>query len=209
MLREEFEDITSQYPCSMVYNLIEAEYRDMPEDVTKEEFCRRFMVNQDGIASRVQRTANKLWRDAMDGTQADAVRIKELEAKVAKQDLIIKGLQGWKAYCPDWLYGEIPYRGLVHGGGVILTDEEAKELVSRLIGFAPDKLTILHEAPKLERNTATEEVRVAGKTECPPRWINDWWNCVTFECRDVVYQMQDGKLFIMDQNLIAEEPCQD
>ena len=159
MLREEFEDITSQYPCSMVYNLIEAEYRDMPEDVTKEEFCRRFMVNQDGIASKVQQAANQLWNDAMDGIQDDAQRIAELEAKVAKQDLIIKGLQGWKPYCPDWLYGDSPYQSLIHGGGVILTDDEAKELVSRLIGFAPDKLTILHKAPRLERNTATEEVR--------------------------------------------------
>ena len=200
MLLEEFEDISGQYPCSMVYNLIEAEYRDMPEDVTKEEFCRRFMVNQDGIASRVQRTANKLWRDAMDGTQDDARRIAELERQVLNLRNRLACQTGWRVCWPDDIYSDGMYDDLRHWPDtVLMPDDDAKKLVHKLLGFEMDRITILRGAPVFERHIATGVIREAGQTERLPRWANDGWNCVTFKCCNLRYQLHDGTVSLLDQ----------
>lgn len=56
MLLEEFEALTGFYPDQLLYEMIEKEY--MESHKTKEEFCKDYLKNRDGLANKAQRSAS-------------------------------------------------------------------------------------------------------------------------------------------------------
>ncbi len=76
-----------------------------------------------------------------------------------------------------------------------LTDEKAKEILSREFGFDPKKIEIKHEVSTFESCKALNCVRIKEKINRIPLYDATDWNYIRFNCSNWYYEMIDGQLY--------------
>lgn len=189
MMREEFEKLTGHFPGILEYREIEKQYMAM--DVEKQEFCRRWKENADGLQEKIQRAINDAWYKEYTEHGKEVVRLeKQVEDLKAQLD---KELQ-WVPHEDEHNVREAEYQNLLHSGCTrVLEDSEAKELVADEFGFDPRKIRIVREVPKLEVNRHHRQRRNGVYSRDPLYNATDW-NYIRFDCGMMTWEMYNGML---------------
>ena len=189
MMREEFEKLTGHYPGIREYSEIEKLYMAM--DLDKQEFCRRWKENADGIQEKIQRAVNAEWLKEYNDREKETETLKK-QVEDLRQQLDRELL--WKPFEDEHNVREDEYQNLLHAGCTRILDErEAKELVADEFGFDMGKIRIIHEAPKLEINRH-QRVRRSGVYSREPLYNATDWNYIRFDCGVMAWEMYNGEL---------------
>ncbi|EFE91210.1 hypothetical protein GCWU000341_02318 [Oribacterium sp. oral taxon 078 str. F0262] len=129
---EEFEARTGIYPSIETYRVIEEHYYQF--DGNKDDFCKAFKENHDGIAQRIQRDANNRSQRRMRDFQADRSE-KEKEVKDLKEEVerLKKALDHELEWHPYEMSGNVKQADYEHLRNTddtrIMSDTEAKDLL--------------------------------------------------------------------------------
>ena len=125
MMIEEFEQRTGYFPSSVEYKAIEAAYMEFDGD--KDEFCKAYKKNANGIAERIRREVNAAaFKESRQHT-ADLTR-RDIEIERLKKQL--EREQEWKPYEDADAVSQADYDELAASGGTDkMTDDEAKALL--------------------------------------------------------------------------------
>lgn len=174
MMIEEFEQRTGYFPSSAEYKAIEAAYMEFDGD--KDEFCKAYKKNANGIAERIRREVNAAaFKESRQHT-ADLTR-RDIEIERLKKQL--EREQEWKPYEDADAVSQADYDELATSGGTDkMTDDEAKALLYNWYGFAREMVVILRTAPIYEINRhrqlrevgAVDRAPLYNSTELPQLW---------------------------------------
>lgn len=117
MMIEEFEQRTGYFPSSAEYKAIEAAYMEFDGD--KDEFCKAYKKNANGIAERIRREANAAaFKESRQHT-ADLTR-RDIEIERLKKQL--EREQEWKPYEDADAVSQADYDELAASGGMTIDD---------------------------------------------------------------------------------------
>lgn len=167
MMIEEFEQRTGYFPSSAEYKAIEAAYMEFDGD--KDEFCKAYKKNANGIAERIQRETNAAAFKEKRQHAADLTR-RDIEIERLKKQL--EREQEWKPYEDADAVSQADYDELAASGGADrMTDDEAKALLYNWYGFAKEKVEILRTAPIYEVNRH-RQLRKIGEAKRAPLYNN-------------------------------------
>lgn len=189
MMIEEFEQRTGYFPSSAEYKAIEAAYMEFDGD--KDEFCKAYKKNANGIAERIRREVNA----------ADFKESRQHAADLTRRDIEIERLkkqlereQEWKPFVDGQNYQQDRYDELKNAGGTrVMTDEEAKDLLYDWYGFAREKIKIYHAVPAYEVNRH-RQLRKVGEVERLPLYNATDWNYIRFDCGCMTYELINDDL---------------
>lgn len=130
MMIEEFEQRTGYFPSSAEYKAIEAAYMEFDGD--KDEFCKAYKKNANGIAERIRREVNAAASKESRQHTADLTR-RDIEIGRLKKQL--EREQEWKPYEDADAVSQADYDELATSGGTDkMTDDEAKALLYNYAG---------------------------------------------------------------------------
>ena len=197
MLRSEFETLTGIYPSRNLYSVIEKFYNESKED--KHEFCRRYMMNADCLAERIQTAVNKLEQAIAQKHFSD---IGSIEAKLEAEKKRADKLQQELDKELEWEFAEYTgtnmkqedYQKLAEScTAEILSDEEAVKRISGLFGFMPDRIQILREVQTFEVNKYGR-LRVKDTYQREPLYDATDWNYIRFDCAGNQWELINGEL---------------
>lgn len=196
MIMSEFTERTGIEPTNEEYSVIEELYYEFDGD--KNAFCKDF-VEQNRMFE-VIRTLVAKYQAKAECAEEDLTG-KRIAIDALKRR--IEDLEGWKPYedphnAKQHFYEELE-RSISHGTRV-LSDEEAVEMIASEFGFAPERITIVHEVPKFEISTE-RHIRKVGSYE--RKALFDAWdyNYIRFDVRGNVvmsYEMIDGELSLFN-----------
>lgn len=203
MLISEFQNRTGIYPSENLYSVIEKFYGESKED--KDEFCRRYMMNADCLAEKIQRECNQL---ELKKEQEFFSRIGELEAKLEITGLELSREKNVADMLRLQLDQELEWQLSEHAGTNMkqtdyaelakqydscLNDNEALNVVSEMFGFIPELIIIRHHAEIFEVNKY-HRLRVKETCQREPRYISSDWNYIRFDCAGCQWELVNGSL---------------
>ena len=168
MMIQEFEDLTGFYPTLEHYAAIEAAYSEFHG--SKQEFCKAFKANKDGMAEAIARKVNLSRLPAEQAiAEAEAKAAQEVSSLKAEMERLRAALEReeeWRPYEDKDNVSQADYVALAEsvktGAARYLTDDEALEYVSREFGFSVRRVEILHEVDVEEINRHNQ-IRRTGK----------------------------------------------
>lgn len=197
MLISEFQRRTGIFPSENQYSVIERFYYESKED--KDDFCRRYMMNADCLAERIQTEVNKL-EQAIDHKFLSKISNleAELEAEKKRADKLQQELDKELDWHPAEHVGtnmnQSDYQEIAESGSAIVaSDEEAIEHLSILFGFMPEKIQIVHEVQIFEVNKY-HQLRVKETYHREPLYEATDWNYIRFNCAGMQWELVDGEL---------------
>ncbi|MDE5769251.1 MAG: hypothetical protein K2H82_07680 [Oscillospiraceae bacterium] len=185
MQREEFESLTGFRPTLGMYKVIEQVYIGSNQDKT--EFCRQYRLNVDDIAVKIQILADM--KEIKQQKDAES-RIAELQEQLDKEF-------AWE-YCIELgtYLDQEEYMEILEECHV-LSDEDAKQLLSETFGFIPEQIKIKHEAEEFEENKYGQ-TRVKRTFQRRPIYNNSDCNYIRFDCATRQWEFINGKLIQYD-----------
>ncbi len=188
MMIEEFEKRTGFYPTLVQYAAIERVYMEFDGD--KDDFCKAYKKNADGIAERIQREVNMATFKAQRDQAAELTR-RDAEIERLKKEL--EREQEWKPYEDTHNITQAQYTELAEsipsGAAHYMTDAEALDWICSEFGFDRSKVTILHEIDEYEVNRHNQLRRTGKKIDRRPVYCatdyhyirfnvgRNWWEC--------------------------------
>ena len=188
MMIEEFEKRTGFYPTLVQYAAIERAYMEFDGD--KDDFCKAYKKNADGIAERIQREVNMATLKAQRDQAAELTR-RDVEIERLKKEL--EREQEWKPYEDTHNVTQEQYADLAEsipgGAAHYMTDAEALDWICSEFGFDRSKVTILHEIDEYEVNRHNQLRRTGKKIDRRPVYCatdyhyirfnvgRNWWEC--------------------------------
>lgn len=192
MMMREFEEMTGIYPTATMYKAIEAAYMEFDGD--KKAFCKAFLANKDGMASRIQHSCNMAEFKAASDAETQIAKLKkqveDLKAQLERE-------QGWKPYEDEHNVKQADYEQLAAAKFTKeLSDEEAADMIASEFGFDRSKIVIVHEVPKYEINR-NRALRKVGTYERKALYNATDWNYILFNIRGnctMGYEMYNGEL---------------
>lgn len=185
----EFEKLTSFHPTADLYKAIEHAYMNFDGDKT--EFCKAYVENRDGLASRIARSVDEADREIQ--LQVNST-IRELEKQNAELTKKLEAEQEWKAYEDTDNVVQSDYEKLATDSSTEeLDDDKAKSLLYDWFGFAVEKVKILHSVPVYEVNRH-RLLRQIGERKRTPLYNATDWNYIRFDCGLMSYELTDGDL---------------
>lgn len=192
MMMREFEEMTGIYPTATMYKAIEAAYMEFDGD--KKAFCKAFLANKDGMASRIQHSCNMAEFKAASDAETQIAKLKkqveDLKAQLERE-------QGWAPYEDEHNVKQIKYEQLAASRFTKeLSDEEAVDMIASDFGFDRSKIVIVHEVPKYEINR-NRALRKVGTYERKALYNATDWNYILFNIRGnctMGYEMYNGEL---------------
>lgn len=206
MLKKEFEIITNLYPTETLYEAIDRAY--LASELSKEDFCRDYLANKDGIAEKIQQDAEKI---AMNEVKSLYDEIQKLTAAVEQWKLEVKSSQNKIEKLKEQLYRELEWRPYENPDRVtqaeydelardadegkmaaFLTEDEAKERLYKILGFAKDAVEIHDTVKKLEKNRHGG-IRSCGLLDRRPVWASTDYHYMAFSCRGYAYELYNGE----------------
>lgn len=189
MMIEEFEKLTGIYPSAEAYTVIESYYLDYSG--TKQDFCKAFRGNTDGLAQRIQRELNSIhWKKERDSKATHAKMASEIET-LKKQ---LEREQEWRPYEDTDNVQQADYEKLLTAGDTkVMTDDEAKDLLYNWFGFAKEKVQILRSIPTYEVNRH-RRLRKVGEQQRAPLYNATDWNYIRFNCGRMSYELYNDEL---------------
>lgn len=194
MTIQEFENLTGIFPSQDMYRVIEDFYMENPNQ-DKIAFCKEYKENKNGLAEKIQITANKRAYD-------EKLKVKkDLEISLQNLKNVSRALeveQEWRPYQYKGMISDEKYRELVNTEiSHPMTDEDAKKLICDTYGFEKDKIQIVRTVESYEKNRHGK-IRVAkhsaAKSRCPYYASSDW-NYILFSVLGNMYEYRDGGLF--------------
>lgn len=189
MMIEEFEKLTGFYPTADLYAAIETAYMDFDGDKTA--FCKAYKANKNGIAERIQREVNMAAFKAQREHDAELAR-RDVEIERLKKEL--EREQEWKPYVDSDNVQQADYEELRDAGDTrVMSDAEAKDLLYKWYGFAPEKVKILRSVPTYEVNRH-RRLRKTGEVERLPLYNATDWHYIRFDCGRMSYELKDDAL---------------
>lgn len=200
MLREEFEKRTGFYPTSKLYEIIEKYYN--ATDIDKDEFCKLYKKNVDGLAEKIQMEADKVsW---MEKHEQERESHKAIEAKEAE----IRDLKRLVQTLSEKLDKELEWksRGLLSGmdqkryeelegsaGTKYINEYEAKDWIEEEFGFRKDLIQIITELKTYEVNKYNQLRQTETVIRKPVYNATDW-NYIRFNVQSWQYEVINGQL---------------
>lgn len=192
MMMREFEEMTGIYPTATMYKAIEAAYMEFDGD--KKAFCKAFLANKGGMASRIQHSCNMAEFKAASDAETQIAKLKkqveDLKAQLERE-------QGWAPYEDEHNVKQIKYEQLAASRFTKeLSDEEAADMIASEFGFDRSKIVIVHEVPKYEINR-NRALRKVGTYERKALYNATDWNYILFNIRGnctMGYEMYNGEL---------------
>lgn len=185
----EFEKLTGFHPTADLYKAIEHAYMNFDGDKT--EFCKAYVENRDGLASRIARSVDEADREIQ--LQVNST-IRELEKQNAELTKKLEAEQEWKAYEDTDNVAQSDYEKLATDSSTEeLDDDKAKSLLYDWFGFAVEKVKILHSVPVYEVNRH-RLLRQIGEQKRTPLYNATDWNYIRFDCGLMSYELTDGDL---------------
>lgn len=195
MMYSEFTERTGIYPDANMYAAIEDAYYDFSGD--KNEFCKAYKANTDGLAEKIARAANsraqltldkkdeEIWEVQDDLNQAKA-KIKRLEARIELE-------QEWKPYIDKDAVSDNDYVMGKAATFQMMEDAEAKAWIANEFGFAERKIEIIRTRGVFEISRHRELRKIEEVNRDP--WYNatDWYY-VQFQVCGMIYEAYNGTL---------------
>lgn len=202
MLRTEFEQLTGFYPSENLYTVIEAAYMASPGG--KEEFCRLYKANTDGLAEKIQIEANlkeaKAAREAEEESTARFAQVKTLEKQVEDLKKRLYKAEGWTPYNASKLT-DSEYDGLrefmeEHTDGAFCGHESPLDWICDEFGFDPNKVKIIDTIPRYEKSRENIIRRTGEFEERKPAYCATDWNYARFDVGAWQYEVVNGDLYM-------------
>lgn len=196
MMWQEFAALTGFYPDSQLYAVIEEEY--LKFDGVKQDFCKAYKENKDGLAEKIQKAADlkvvRLHKEAENKEANLKKEIADLNKKISDLEALLEAEHEWHAYEDPKNVSQAEYDNLRNSGGVReLTDDEAKDIVANEFGFDRSKIRIIRDV-NLEEIDRHRCVRVIGKVDRNPLW-NAWdFHYIRFDVLNFSYEMFNDEL---------------
>ena len=189
MMIHEFEKLTGFHPTADLYKAIEHAYMEFDGDKT--EFCKAYVENRDGLASRIARAVDSAEQELAAKVNNRIRELEEQNAALAKQ---LEAEQEWKP-CEDTdNVAQADYEKLAKAGGTeTMDDDKAKALLYDWFGFAAEKIVIFRSVPVFEVNRH-RRLRQVGERERLPLYNATDWNYIRFDCGILSYELTNGEL---------------
>lgn len=197
MLIEEFEKRTGIFPTMDLYRAIEARYN--ATDMDKDEFCKLYKKNADGMAEAI----------AYDASMEAIKKEREMHVEIEKKDEQIDALkkqiedlkqqldraQGWEPYEVSAMsqdrYNELAKEEV---GTEFLNQEEAAQRIAEEFGFAYRKIKVYETLPKYQKSR-DGCIRKRGTVDRRPVYNATDWNYIRFDVAGRQYEAVNGQLY--------------
>lgn len=196
MLLEEFEKRTGFYPTAEHYKIIEGRYSSM--DIEKDEFCKMYKKNQDGIAESIQREAVK---EAVRKERELAAEISGKDKEIERLKKQIEELQKKLDKAEGWEWKEVSemsqqrYEELAAAGGTEeFSQEKARFWIEEEFGFSSGRIRVLMEIPKYQVSREGY-LRKNGTVSRKPVYNATDWNYIRFDVGGWQYEVVNGQLY--------------
>lgn len=196
---KEFTERTGFYPTYEHYKFIEKSYMDFDGD--KDAFCKAYKANENGLAERIARAAD---RDFEKKAEAGKKAYARMEERIARQAYIINDLQSQLDAELEWTPCEDAGTRMTQRDYVKLredrftktmTDEEAANFIAEELGFKAERVKIIRKAETYEVNKH-RRMRVAETYEREPLYESTDWNYVRFDVYGMTYEYVNGQLMM-------------
>jgi len=188
MLLKEFEDLTGTYPDEITYQVIEEEYYIYLG--TKQQFCRDYKSNKNGMAQRIQHKANTLHKEAND---AYLQQIDDLKSNLEKLGMKLEREEEWKPYGTLSSMSTEAYEKLANSCTEEMSEERIKEIIENICNFDYSKVHIITEINVYEENRH-KQLRSVGKESRKPLYFSSDYNYIRFNSGYYQYEYVDGIL---------------
>lgn len=193
MMISEFIERTGFEPTASEYAKIEKAYYDF--NGNKDEFCKAFVKNG-GEKKIYKARAEEIAQLKSQLVEMEKQHKTELEAREKQIATLTAELDRELEWKPSDGTGtnmtQERYEHLANCGQA-MSDEETKKFIADECGFAPEKITILHEVNTYEVNKH-RLLRVAGTFDRAPMYESTDWNYVRFDCAFFMYEFINGQL---------------
>ena len=194
MMIHEFTERTGFYPDANLYKAIEEAYYDFSGD--KNEFCKAYKKNTDGLAEKIARKANdnaRAERKAAEDQLFEAHDdLMEAQNKIYHLEQKVDRLLEWKPYTDEKAVSQEDYDHLRMSGHE-MTDDEAAEWIADEWGFAERKIVIIRTMPQLEVSRWLT-LRKVGEIARDPYYDATDWYYVRFQVCGMTYEAYNGSL---------------
>lgn len=189
MLLHEFEQRTDFFPSSELYAVIERHYNSFDGD--KDEFCKAYKENTNGLAEAIQKEATM---ENINAQRQIAEQLRAADEKIKKLEADLEREQEWRLFEDTDNVSQGEYEKLASAGDTkILSDDEAKDLLYEWYGFAREKITIHHTVPIYEVNRH-RRMRKVGEHDRAPAYNATDWNYIRFDCGCMSYELYNDNL---------------
>lgn len=196
MLLEEFEARTHFYPTDDLYRVIEEEYTNFAGD--KDEFCKAYLKNKDGIAEKIQRQA---LQNSIRDAEEKLHEMQELQKKIAELEMEKEAVQKrlereqeWKAYEISHM-SQDRYADLRKSCGTeVFSQSRAAVWIEHEFGFSYSKIRVFVSIPEYEINRH-RQIRKIGLVSREPAYNATDWNYVRFDVCGLQYEVVNGELY--------------
>ncbi len=198
MMIQEFEQLIGIYPTTELYRVIEKKYMDGPW-TDKQEFCKAYKANKDGLAESCARCANGvrladegLAKHEVDMWKATAEQWKAENERTQKQ---LDRELCWTPYeYTDRLSDKDYERLAAQADTERYSDDWMKDMISQEFGFAREHIRIQRQLPVLEINKYRQLRKTGQMIQRDPLYNATDWNYAAFEVRGYCYEMVNGEL---------------
>lgn len=197
MLRQEFEQRTGFYPTSALYREIEKRY-NADESIDKDEFCKRYKENADGLAESIQIAAERdAWNKEKKHREAVAekeVEIINLKKQIEKMEERIEELEGWKPYEVSKIRQDEYEQLRGDKATKEFSEETAREWLAEEFGFSKERIKVFQRIPlyQIEKRGI---IRNNGSVERPPVYNATDWNYIRFDVAGWQYEVVNGQIY--------------
>lgn len=194
MLMEEFEQRTGIYPTQDLYEEIERRYN--ATDMDKDEFCKMYKENADGLAEEIQRDAT-MRKLKEKGERAKEILQKEKVISTLKNEIEdlkkrLEWMQGWEQYEVSKM--DRSRYELLRARGTEMDKVKAVCWIEEEFGFSSDRIEIKTEIPRYEKSREGY-IRKSGTAERPPVYEATDWNYIRFDVNNWQYEVVNGQLY--------------
>lgn len=189
MMRQEFEKLTGFFPDEITYQIIEKEYYEYKGD--KQQFCKAYAENTEGLAEQCQRKANEFHAKVIENYTS---KIMGLEKRLENMGEKLEREEEWKPYGTASSMSTEEYAKLNSDrDSREMSTNELREVIEKECNFDYNNVRILHEIDTFEVNRHGRLRRV-GKEVRKPIYNASDWNYIRFNSGMYQYEYVDGTL---------------
>lgn len=197
----EFEALTGFYPDQELYALIEEEYTQ--SEFQKDEWCRRYRDNVDGLAEKVQLAAEqaRAKREKAIEEERESLRkeISDLHRDIASVLEKVRRLEAWRPFEVSHMEMHKYIDLWDSRTSEFDSAEDVKRWIACEFGFNPGTIRIVEEIPMYEKSREGRIRKTGGVEERKPAYYSTDWNYIRFdvETGSSTYQWEvvDGELY--------------
>lgn len=194
MMMKEFEQRTGFLPSLLLYEVIEKYYTNFDGD--KALFCKAYLENFDGLASKIQHEADI--KDINAKRETEKV-IEDLHTQIAALEKALEREQEWKSCEIEQNVTQADYEKLAQyaeeGKGChYMTDAAAIAWICHEFDFDPNKITIIHEIYEYEVNRHHQLRKTGRKIDRRPVYCASDYHYIRFNTSHWCYEVWNGQL---------------